>query len=136
MRMNDAGRHTSLIEHFARYFDACDGYDIDAVMDILDGAAVTSGGVTTTDPATLRSFYETRQPPPLPDGRRVTKHHVSNLIVDDAASDEVVTARVYYFRLQAGQSGPYVAVSGRIEQDVVYDGSRWRVLRHSIISDF
>ncbi|WP_411282751.1 nuclear transport factor 2 family protein [Lapillicoccus sp.] len=134
--MIDSARYASLLEHFARYFAACDGYDLDTVMDILQGATVTSGGVTTTDPLALRDFYATRQPPPLADGRRVTKHHVTNLIVEGPDDDGVTAARAYYFRLEPGDHVPSVAASGRLEQAVVREGSRWRVLRHSILSDF
>lgn len=128
--------YTSLLQHFARYFDACDAKDLDAVMGIVEGATVIAGTTSTSDPEAIRAIYDTRQVAPLPDGRRQTKHHVTNLIVEDSDSGDEVTARVYYFRLQPSDSGPRVAASGRLEQVVIRAGTRWQVLSHSIISDF
>jgi hypothetical protein len=81
-------------------------------------------------------MYATRQAPPLEDGRRVTKHHVTNLIVEGPDADGVYEATVYYFRLQPGDAGPYVAASGRLREVVRRAGERWQVLGHSIVSDF
>lgn len=134
--MNDADRHTSLLEHFARYFDACDRCDIDAVMAMMAGASVIAGDTELSDPAAIRQMYEVRQPKPLADGRRVTKHHVTNLIVDGPDETGAFTASAYYFRLEPHSGGPRVATSGRLSQKVVPNGDKWRVRRHRIINDF
>lgn len=134
--MSPAETRTSLLEHFARYFDACDRRDIDTIMRMMEGAAVEAGGNETHDAADIRAMYEARQPAPLEDGRRVTKHHVTNLIVDGPDQEGVYAVSAYYFRLQANHAGPYVAASGRLRQAVKPDGAQWRVLRHAIISDF
>lgn len=132
----DPELHTSLLVHFARYFDACDRCDIDAVMAIMEGATVGVGASALTDPAVIREMYASRQPAPLEDGRRVTKHHVTNLIVEGPDDDGLVTASVYYFRLQPAEGGPVVATSGRLREVVRRDGDRWAVLTHAIITDF
>lgn len=128
--------HTALLVHFARYFDACDRCDIDEVMRIMAGATVGVGESALSDPAVIREMYASRQAPPLADGRRVTKHHITNLIVEGPDADGVYEAVVYYFRLQPGDSGPYVAASGRLRETVRRDGDRFAVLGHSIVSDF
>lgn len=132
----DPDVYAGLLQHFARYFDACDRCDIDAVMQIMDGATVGVGESAMSDPVAIREMYATRQVPPLPDGRRVTKHHVTNLLVDGPDADGVYEATVYYFRLQPSDSGPVVAASGRLREAVRRDGERWQVLGHSIVSDF
>ncbi|WP_158221069.1 nuclear transport factor 2 family protein [Kineosporia sp. R_H_3] len=127
--------YASLQEHFARYFDACDRCDLDAVMQVLDGATVAAGGLETDDPQRIRALYEARQPAPAPDGRRTTKHHATNLVLEGPGADGPLRATVYYFRLEPGDAGPVVAASGRLEEVVVRDGDRWRVVRHTIVSD-
>lgn len=134
--MNRAELHASLSDHFARYFDACDRKDLDAVMAFLAGAIVAAGPSEASDPAVIRSIYEERQPAPLDDGRRVTKHHVTNVLCDGPDADGAYLASAYYFRLQANSDGPYVATSGRLTQTLAPEGQRWRVLRHVITTDF
>ena len=135
MTTANAEEYASLLQHFARYFDACDRCDIDAVVDIMAGATIGVGDTALSDPAAIREMYSSRQAAPLDDGRRLTKHHVTNLLVEPLEGGEL-SATVYYFRLQPGESGPYVAASGRLNEVVVRDGDRWRVIRHSIVSDF
>ena len=135
MTTANAEEYASLLQHFARYFDACDRCDIDAVVDIMAGATIGVGDTALSDPAAIRAMYSSRQAPPLADGRRLTKHHVTNLLVEPLGGGEI-SATVYYFRLQPGESGPYVAASGRLNEVVVREGDRWRVIRHSIVSDF
>ena len=132
----DPGDYTALLHHFARYFDACDRCDIDDVMRIMQGATVGVGEAALTDAAAIRAMYESRQPEPLADGRRVTKHHVTNLTVEGPDAEGVYSATVYYFRLQPSESGPYVAASGRLNERVRRVDDRWHVLQHSIVSDF
>lgn len=132
----DPALYTALLEHFARYFDACDRCDIDAVMEIMAGATVGAGEGAMSDPAAIRAMYESRQPAPSPDGRRATKHHVTNLQVEGPDPDGAYSATVYYFRLQPSDAGPVVAASGRLQEVVRPAGDRFDVLRHSIVSDF
>ena len=80
--MTGAEVHASLQAHFARYFDACDRRDLDAIMTLLAGATVVAGERETSDPGAIRAVYEARQPAPTDDGRRRTKHHVTNLLAD------------------------------------------------------
>ena len=126
----------SVQEHLARYFDAVDRGDLDEVMAILDGATLTAGGTSTSDPAAIRGLYEARATAPSADGRRATKHHAGNLVLAGPGPDGGWRASVYYLRLEPGPAGPVVATSGRIEEDLLPDGDRWRVVRHSIVSDF
>ena len=138
MTTANAEVYTSLLQHFARYFDACDRCDIDAVVEIMAGATIGVGDTALSDPAAIREMYSSRQAAPLADGRRLTKHHVTNLLVESLEPLEggELSATVYYFRLQPGESGPYVAASGRLNEVVAREGDRWRVIRHSIVSDF
>ncbi len=135
--MTRAEVHASVLEHVARYFDACDRCDLDEVMRILSGATVSAGGASTDDPAVVRGIYRARQPAPTADGRRMTKHHATNLVLAGPGPDGGWRATVYYFRLEPGPGGgAVVAASGRLEQDLLPDGDRWRVVRHTIVSDF
>jgi len=141
MTTANAEVYTSLLQHFARYFDACDRCDIDAVVEIMAGATIGVGDTALSDPVAIREMYSSRQAAPLADGRRLTKHHVTNMLVEPLDPREPleggeISATVYYFRLQPGESGPYVAASGRLNEVVAREGDRWRVIRHSIVSDF
>ena len=132
----DAEIYTSLLQHFARYFDACDRCGIDDVMAIMQGATVGVGDTAISDPAQIRAMYESRQAPPNADGTRATKHHVTNLLVDGPDGDGAYRATVYYFRLEGSASGPIVAVSGRLEELMAPRDGGWRVIEHSIVRDF
>lgn len=131
-----AETYASLMEHFARYFDASDRADLDEVLRILDSATVVAGPVTTGDPDLIRAAYAARHPKPGPDGRRAVKNHASNLVVSGPDADGVWTATVYYVRLEPGDTGILATASGRIEERLVPDGDDWQVLQHTILSDF
>lgn len=67
--------HNPRLHHFARYFDAVDRADFDAVLGILDGATVSVGDLETADPAVIRNAYAARHVAPSPTGddpRRTT----------------------------------------------------------------
>ncbi|WP_068400321.1 nuclear transport factor 2 family protein [Kribbia dieselivorans] len=134
--MNYAEIHATLSTHFATYFEAVDVKDLDTVLDVLDGAVVTIGGAEITDPAQVRAFYEGRLIAPDGNGRRLTKHHVTNILWDGPDEAGVYDVRAYYFRLEPGKNRPRVTTSGRLQQRVVRDGWRWRVVHHAIVTDF
>lgn len=138
--MDRSSAQTELQAHFARYFDACDRADFDAVLEILDGATLVAGPVETDDPVAIRQAYASSHPAPDPDGRRLSKNHLTTLIVEGPDSDGVWTASAHYFRLEPGSDGPRVTRSGRLAQRLRRSagpgGERWQVLRHQVISDF
>ncbi len=134
--MNHAESYTSLLEHFATYFDAVDRADLDTVMRILDGATLSVGGNELSDAVEIRRLYEARRQAPGADGRLRTKHHVTNLRVTQPGAEGALEAAAYYFRLEPGQDGPVVATTGRLHQVVVREADVWLVRRHEIITDF
>jgi ketosteroid isomerase-like protein len=134
--MNHAESYTSLLEHFATYFDAVDRADLDTVMRILDGATLSVAGNELSDPTAIRRAYQARQQAPGPDGRLRTKHHLTNLRVTGPAADGTLEAAASYFRLEPGEDCPVVTTSGRLRQVVIRDGDGWRVRRHEIVTDF
>lgn len=128
--------YVSLLEHFARYFEATDTADFDAVVGILDGAVVCAGALETDDPETIRQAYAARHPVPDASGRRGVKNHVTNLVVDGPDESGQWRAAVYYFRLEADEAGRItVGTSGRLVQTLRRQGESWRVVRHEIIAD-
>lgn len=133
--------YTSVTEHLARYFDAVDRADIDEVMRILDGTTLVAGAVETADTAAIRGVYESRRAEPRPDGSRMVKHHLGQVIVDSGDESGGVVASAYYMRLEpresggSVESGPVIAVSGRLRQTLTRDGEVWNVHRHEIIAD-
>lgn len=128
--------YASLLQHFSRYFQAADLKDLDAIMAMMEGTTFTVGGVVLTDPEEIRSMYAARQPEPHPDGRRATKHHITNLIVDGPDDEGRYAATAYYFRLQPGESGPVIATSGRLVESLARVGGGWRIIERAIITDF
>jgi hypothetical protein len=60
---------------------------------------------------------------------------VTNLLVEDPDTAGVRVATVHCFRLEPADTGARTAASGRLRQLLVDGGDRWRVVRHSIISD-
>ena len=127
--------YVSLLEHFARYFDATDRGDLDELAAILADATVVTPSVETSDPAVVRAAYAARHPAPGRDGRRLVKNHATNLIVDGPDQVGFLTATVYYTRVEPGDGAAAITTSGRIAEQVVRDGDRWRVLRHTVIPD-
>lgn len=134
--MNHAESYTSLLEHFATYFDAVDRADFDTVLRLLDGATLSVAGNEVSDPESIRRAYQAHHPLPGPDGRRQAKHHVTNLRLTGPDGDGAVEAAAYYFRLEPGADGPTVTLSGRLRQVVVREGESWRVRRHEVVTDF
>lgn len=131
--------YVSLMQHFARYFDAVDSAEFDAVLAILAGATVVAGTLETTDPAVIREAYASTHAAPDGDGRRPAKNHVTNLIVDGPDGSGVWSATVYYFRLEPKRRDSEaigVVTSGRIRQTLSRVGGSWRVHRHEIVTDF
>lgn len=131
--------YVSLLQHFARYFDAVDSADFDTVLGILAGATVRAGALETADPAVIREAYASKHAAPDADGRRPTKNHVTNLIVDGPDDSGTWRAAVYYFRLEPRRGDADaigVGTSGRIRQTLTRLGDSWRVHSHEIITDF
>lgn len=136
--MSPHDAYVSLMQHFARYFEAVDSADLDAVLGILAGATVRAGTLDTSDPAEIRAVYASRHAAPDDHGRRPAKNHVTNLIADGPDQSGTWTANAYYFRLEPARDDTSigVATSGRIRQTLTRVEDSWRVHRHEIVTDF
>lgn len=132
----DTELYVALQAHFARYFDAVDACDLDRIMAVLTGATLHMRGTEVTGDEEIRGLYAKVQPAPLADGSRQTKHNATNLLVEGPDADGRYTATVYYFRLQPGDNGPIVVVTGRLTEVVSRDGDRFRVHTHQVVTDF
>lgn len=132
----DAELYSALQQHFTRYFEAVDSYDLDGIMAVLTGATLYMRGTELTGDDAIRDLYATVQPPPLEDGRRQTKHNANNLLVEGPDADGRYTATVYYTRLQPGENGPIVVVTGRLTEVLRPHDDRFAVFTHRVVTDF
>lgn len=119
----------------AGYLDAVDGGDFEEVADLLAEAEVVSPAGTLSGRDAIRDAYARLQPVPHDDGRRRTKHHLTNLVVSDPAADGSVVAEAYYFVLEAGPDGPRVTRSGRFLERLERAHRGWVVREHRVIPD-
>ena len=118
------------------YLAAVDGGDFDHVAEVLARARVITPDGGETDGAGVRAMYERLQPVPAEDGRRRTKHHLSNLRVSEPGPDGAVVAEAYYFVLVASDGGPSVTKSGRYREVLRRHDTGWAIHEHRIINDF
>lgn len=128
-------RWVAVQQLLARYLDAVDGADLDAVADLLAGATVRTPAGELRGGSAIREAYARIQPAPLPDGRRRTKHHLTNLVVSEPDEDGVVVAEASYLVLVPGDDGPRVQKSGRFRDLVRWDGTSWTIREHVVIPD-
>lgn len=120
----------------SRYLVAVDSGDFDHVADVLAQATISSPGGTISGWQEIRQFYEEHQPVPHPDGRRRTKHYLTNLTVTAPDTLGEVLAEAYYFVLEAGPDGPRVIKSGRFREQLTRTSAGWSIREHQILPDF
>lgn len=118
------------------YLDAVDGADFDRLADLLEHATVILPTGRITGGAAIREAYQRVQPVPDEDGRRRTKHHLTNLVVAEPEEDGSVVADAYYFVLEATPDGPRVQKTGRFQDRLERQDDGWAVREHRVIPDF
>lgn len=117
------------------YLAAVDGADLDRVAELLGRATVRMPAGVLEGGAAVREAYSRVQPEPHPDGRRRTKHHLTNLVVSEPEADGSVVADAYYLVLEEGPDGPRVAKSGRFRDRFEQVSGRWAIREHHVIAD-
>lgn len=126
------GAHRALCD----YLDAVDGADLDRLAALLENATVILPVGTITGGAAIREAYQRIQPTPDEDGRRRTKHHLTNLTVDEPGEDGSVIADAYYLVLEATADGPRVQKTGRFRDRLEHTDGRWVIREHRVLPDF
>jgi len=120
----------------AAYLTAVDAGDFDRVADLLGEAVVVSPAGTVSGRTAIRRAYAQIQPVPHEDGRRRTKHHLTNLLVSGEQEDGTLVAEAYYFVLEAGVDGPRLLRSGRFREVLQRRDGRWSIREHRVLADF
>lgn len=126
------GVHAALCD----YLDAVDSADFARLEDLLEQATVILPTGTITGGAAIREAYQRIQPAPDKEGRRQTKHHLTNLVVSGPQKDGAVLADAYYFVLEPAPDGPRVQKTGRFHDRLERADQGWRIREHRVIPDF
>ena len=84
-------------EAICAYLDAVDGADLDRLVDLLEHATVVLPSGRITGGRAVREAYGPLLSRPGADGRRRTKHHLTNVVVSGPDEDGLLTAEAYYF---------------------------------------
>lgn len=118
------------------YLDGVDSADFDRLEDLLEHATVVLPTGEITGGAAIRETYQRIQPVPDEDGRRRTKHHLTNLVVSEPEEDGSVVADAYYLVLEVAPDGPRVQKTGRFRDRLERQDNGWAIREHRIIPDF
>lgn len=118
------------------YLDAVDGADFERLAVLLERATVILPTGRITGGASIREVYQRVQPVPDEDGRRRTKHHLTNLVVSEPEEDGSVVADAYYLVLEATPDGPRVQKTGRFRDRLERQDGGWAIREHRVIPDF
>ncbi|QDO89344.1 hypothetical protein FNH13_14230 [Ornithinimicrobium ciconiae] len=118
------------------YLDAVDGGDFDRLAELMEHATVILPSGRITGGPAIREVYERIQPVPDEDGRRRTKHHLTNLVVSEPGEDGSVVADAYYLVLESGPDGPRVQKTGRFRDWLTSQQDGWVIQEHRVLLDF
>ncbi|WP_134773072.1 nuclear transport factor 2 family protein [Ornithinimicrobium flavum] len=102
----------------------------------MEHATVVLPTARLTGGRAVREAYAPLLRQPGPDGRRHTKHHLTNVVVSGPDADGLVTLEAYYLVLEAGEDGPRTTKSGRF-RDLLEPGESgsWRIREHHGLPD-
>lgn len=119
----------------AEYQDAVDCGDTERVVAVLaDATVIVPTGKSIIGADAIRGMY-TGANRPGEDGRRKTKHYLTNVRVHPADADGVHEVDSYYLMYVPGENGPTLRTSGRYQHRVVHRDGRWVILLHRILHD-
>lgn len=116
------------------YADAVDTADLTSLGRLCEGVTVHAPTGAQASGADVAVIYAPLVLTPDPDGRRRTKHHVTNVSVrsDDAGR---ARARAYYLLVKEVDGRPAIAASGRYETLLAPSEQGWRVTDHRVVRD-
>jgi 3-phenylpropionate/cinnamic acid dioxygenase small subunit len=119
---SDVDEITALVH---RYAELLDGGDLDGVATLFERATWrTPGGPVRTGTAEVRRMYD---PVRLYDGRPLTRHVVTNLVVEVDDSASTASARSYWTLFQATPDLPLQPImAGSYHDRFEREDGRWR----------
>lgn len=118
---NDPVAYIGVAQLIAEYMDAVDSQDLDRLTELLSWAVlVAPTGEEITDPARLREGYSKAHPGPNAEGRRLTKHNLTNLRVRRGSAPDTLEADAYY-----------VIIDGSTGQAQVLRTGRYKIVAHN-----
>jgi len=133
VQAGEAAREVAL-EWLAHYADAVDTADLPALSRLCAKVTVhapTGARATGTEVADI---YARLVLAPEADGRRRTKHHITNVSVQ-LGDDGTALVRSYYLLVKDVQGQPAVAASGRYDTLLVRTRAGWHVIEHRVTRD-
>ena len=131
----DAEALAAITQLIAEYQDAVDCGDSERIVAVLAHATIIGPtGKTIEGADAIRGMY-TGANKPGDDGRRKTKHYLTNVRVHPVDADGVHEVDSYYLMFVPGEGGPSIRTSGRYHHRVARRDGRWVVLLHQIIHD-
>lgn len=111
---NDPVAYIGVAQLMAEYMDAFDSHDLDRLIGLLAHAVLvspTGKEITGTEP--LREHYGTVHPGPDAQGRRLTKHNLTNLRVRRGTAPDTLEADAYYIAVDGSTGEPRILQAGR-----------------------
>jgi 3-phenylpropionate/cinnamic acid dioxygenase small subunit len=131
--------HVHVTNLIARYAEAIDGGDFDAVAELFAAGVVTTEGsdMKQEGSAAVLGMYTAFTRRYEDDGTPHTKHLTTNLILDVDEESGTASARSYYCVLQAvpGKLALQPIITGRYHDTFVRDGAAWRFATRHIFTD-
>lgn len=118
----------------ADYADAVDTADLEGLRQLCAGVTVHAPTGAEGTGEEVAAIYAPMVLPPDRDGRRRTKHHITNMSLRHTDERSAVV-RAYYFLIREVDGQPGIASSGRYETHLVRAGGVWHVREHRVTRD-
>lgn len=119
------------LDWLARYADAVDTADLLALSRLCATVTVHAPTGAVATGSAVADIYAPIVVVPQRDGRRRTKHHITNVPVQPG-DDGTALVRAYYLLVKDVDGQPGIAASGRYETLVVQKEATWSVVEHRV----
>lgn len=133
VRHREAARHVAAT-WLADYADAVDTADLEGLGQLCAGVTVHAPTGAEGTGEEVAAIYAPLVLAPDGDGRRRTKHHITNVSLRFPDEGSAVV-RAYYLLVKEVDGQPGIAGSGRYETHLVVAGAAWHVREHRVTRD-
>jgi len=135
---SDASAYIGIAQAIADYMDSVDSGDLDRLCSILSSATMVlpTGEVRDYDPGAIRAGYSAAHPFPGADGRRPTKHNLTNLRVREGERPGHWRADAYYIIVDGSTGEARILRTGRYALELEQRDEDWVFTRFQINHDY
>lgn len=133
---HDPVAYIGVAQLIAEYMDCVDSHNFDRLEELFTGAVlVTPSGDEITDTSGLRAGYSKAHPGPRDDGKRPTKHNLTNLRVRAGALPNHFAADAYYLIVDGSTGEAKILRTGRYKVEAELRDGEWLLRRLQVIHD-